>query len=117
MAAPTRRADKPAPVAFNIDEWESENPSEPFPVVVGGRRYILEDPNYIDFRDLLVIQGMTANITRDEMERVMRLLVSEDEQEAFLKNRFPSKAFYELIRRWVAHFGVGDAGEADALPG
>jgi hypothetical protein len=114
MATTTRRAprdtDSPA-VDFNFDTWESEQPTKPFAVVVGGKRYVLQSPEKSDYRDLL--EAQRAQVAGDPT-RAIELVLPEESRAEFFANRLPSDALGAMFAKYNSHFGLPNPGEAPA---
>lgn len=97
-AAPRR--DKPVPVAINFDTWSREESVDPFPIVIGGKRYESLDPMDIDFRAL----NDVLNATPEDMFR----LLFPDDAEEILGNTIRVGAIAAFNEAVVLHFGLED---------
>lgn len=113
--AKARTADKPR-IDFNFDTWVDEDATEPYSVVLGGKRYTLTDPTLMDYRDLMRLEAaQRGGMSPDEAEQALTKLVDEAEREAFFANRLPAKAMMAMMAGYATHFGLGAPGEAPAL--
>jgi hypothetical protein len=100
--------DKPS-IDFNLDTFERENAPEPFYVILGGKRYALQDAQALDYRDLLDSQRKAMN---GEPERAVEILVPEEDRDAFFANRIPNFKLDALFRRYNEHHGLPTPGES-----
>lgn len=111
MAKPT---DKPADVAFNLDTFERPDAPDPFSVVLGGKRYVLQDAQDCDYRDLLEAQRA---FYAGDPEKSIELIVRDEDRESFFANRpIRNSALEAMYLKYAAHYGIGEPGEANALP-
>ncbi|MCM0622513.1 hypothetical protein [Nocardioides bruguierae] len=92
------RNDTPAPVGFNFDTASEE--AEPFPVVLGGKRYESLDPMEFDFRVL-------ADFINGDPEMTFRLLFPDDADE-MLENHISIRALSKFNEAAADHFGLAD---------
>lgn len=97
---PANRADKPTPVAVNFDTWTRKDQVDPFPIVVGGKRYESVDPMDLDYRQLSLV-------LEDDPDEAFRILFPDD-FEAILENHLPTGAMIEFNQGVVTHFGLED---------
>lgn len=103
--------DKPT-IALNLDKLEAENVTEPYPVVLGGKRYVLIDARDLDFREL--IEAQVAFMNGNPM-KALETMVETKDQEAFFANKLPLFKLKKMIKGYNDHFGI-DPGEAPASP-
>lgn len=99
-------SDTPAGVKLNLDtyEHEAERP-EPFAVVVGGKRIILNDPFYLDWQD-------AADV--DDPFELAEKCMSEEDREHFLETRLPMWKLQKLVEAYQEHYGLGSRGNVSA---
>lgn len=107
------KPDTPSKVTLNLDTLEREGAPEPFAIAHGGRRYELQDPHDVDYRELLESQQLAA---AGNPARAIELVVREEDREAFFANPMPSWKLEKLFRAYNEHFGLPSPGEALASP-
>lgn len=100
-------ADKPAPVAINLDTLELEKGNDvPFVAVIAGKRLTFTDPTEIPWQDLAGLEN--------PYEFADVALEDEGERETFLETRVPVKKIQALMKAYRDHYGLGEAGNGDA---
>jgi hypothetical protein len=103
-AVPNIDADKP-PIFLNVDTMEREGGSKgPYPIFVGGRRFILKDAEEMDWQDLVRAQTDPISFFRKAMDA--------KDAAAFLSQKIAFWRFNGLIAKYLAHYGIGTSGEA-----
>jgi hypothetical protein len=103
----SKPADKPAPVAINIDALEDEKGNDvPYVVILGGKRLQFADPTLLAWQDLNDLENphRFAEIT----------LETEDERKTFLETRITVKKMQRLMKGYRDHYGLGELGNDDA---
>lgn len=103
--------DKPK-IHLNLDTLERENAPEPFAVVLGGKRYVLDDAQQVDSRELLAAQLAYMN---GDPTKSLQVVVPEADREKFFGNRLPNYKLTALFKAYNEHYGI-DPGEASASP-
>lgn len=99
-------ADSPDPVSLNLDTYESEDPTTPFVVVVGGKRLTFNDPMEISWQELVEL---------NDPEEFARLCLNEKDREHFLEYPLSGRKMNVLMTRFREHFGLTrNPGEAGA---
>jgi hypothetical protein len=94
--------------ALNLDILERENPKAPFDFVHHGRRYLLSDPQEIDWQRLLVAMRNPVLF--------VRLVLPPDDHREFFGTDLPAWKMNALMKAYQEHYGLPAAGEADGLP-
>lgn len=94
------RRDKPADVGLNFDTWSRDDDVEPFPIVIGGKRYESLDPMDLDYRELTAVLD-------DDPDEVFRILFPDDHEE-ILANKISVGAMLKFNEAIVVHFGLED---------
>ena len=98
--------DLPANVALNLDTYELEdNERGPFTFVLGGKPITLIDPRQVAWQDLADI---------DSPYGFAEACMTEKDREHFLEHRLPAGKLNELMRRFRAHYGMGEPGNSGA---
>ncbi|MFI7608782.1 hypothetical protein ACIBTV_27230 [Micromonospora sp. NPDC049366] len=95
-------------VALDLDSLEREDSKGPFPFRHKGRRYLLSDPQEIDWQRLLIAQ-------RDPVYFIT-LALPADDREAFFASEMPGWKMNKLMERYVKHYGLTSPGEAAGSP-
>lgn len=104
------RADKPGPV-FNLDVLEREGDApEPYNFVVGGKRFVVEDLQDIDWQDLVSIGA--------DGVKGLQVALGEDQYAKFEAIRgIPAWKISKLVEQITQHFGLAAPGEDSASSG
>jgi hypothetical protein len=91
-------ADKPAPVALNLDTLAREGGDvEPFVAVFAGRRVTFTDPHDLDWQE--------AAAAMDDPRMMFRLALSEDDAHHLLSNRMTIRQVNTLVETYLRHYG------------
>lgn len=101
-------AKKQPPAALDLDTMEREGAPGPFDFVLGGRRYLLTDPQEVDWQDLL------AGMHNPHM--FFRLVLPPDDHRTFFETKLPSWKMNALMQRYQDHYGLPSAPNAGGLP-
>lgn len=95
--------------AMNLDELEREGgPTSPFDFVLEGKRYLLADPQDLDWQD--IISAMSNPVM------FFRLVLPAEDHSTFFRSRIPGWKMNALMRGYQNHYGLPNQGEAGALP-
>lgn len=95
--------------AMNLDELEREGgPRQPFDFVLDGKRYLLSDPQELDWQD--VISAMSNPVM------FFRLVLPAEDHVAFFRTKIPGWKMNALMEGYQTHYGLPSPGEAGALP-
>lgn len=95
--------------ALDLDTLEREGgPKVPFDFVLQDHRYILIDPQDVDWQQLLV--------SMDNPVAFFRLVLAKDDHTAFFGGVLPMWKMNVLMRRYQEHYGLPTSGEAAGLP-
>jgi hypothetical protein len=95
--------------AMNLDELEREGgPTQPFDFVLEGKRYLLADPQDLDWQD--IISAMSNPVM------FFRLVLPPEDHATFFKARIAGWKMNALMRGYQDHYGLPSQGEAGALP-
>lgn len=101
--------DKPSPISLNLDSLDREGgTAEPFAVVHGGRRYVMLDPQEIDWRDLMRALNQPSVF--------FTICMSADDAASFAATKLPGWKLHSLITAYIQHYGLTSSPEAPALP-
>ena len=109
--AQKRPPDSPVDVKFNFDTWEREGAPGPFAVVLGGRRYVLQDAEQCDYRELIKSQRLA---TSGDFHAAIEIVVTTDDREKFFANNIPVGAVGEMFKRFNDHYGIPNPPESNA---
>ncbi len=97
------------PPALDLDKLEREGaPEQPFDFVHLGKRYILADPQEVDWQDLLAVSTNAYLFFK-------KTLPAEDHRE-FFDAAMPGWKMKALMRHYQDFYGLPDAGNAGGLP-
>ncbi len=117
MTAPTNRAGrrataktapKKAPDAtINLDEIDREDAPSEFSFVHNGRRFVLADPQEMDWRDIVDALG--------HPELFFRAALADDDRKEFFADKMPAWKLGALVKRYREHYGLTNPGELAAL--
>ncbi len=103
MAEPTA-----GPAALDLDKLDREGAPGPFDFVLEGRRYIMSDPQDVDWQDLLSAMQNPVMF--------FRLVLPADDQTAFFTTRLPAWKMNKLMSAYQDHYGLPSAGNVNGLP-
>lgn len=96
------------PVALDLDALEREGAPAPFDFMLGGKRYLLSDPQEVDWQDLI------AAMSHPHM--FFRLVLPAEDHNQFFETRLPSWKMRKLMERYQNHYGIPDVPNAAGLP-
>lgn len=97
----SKNGDKPIAPKFNFDTYTHEVDGD-FDVVIGGKRYVAQDPVMLDFRELFRVLR-----TGDPVKMFEKLF--PDAHEEILANKtIPVGAMVKFNEAVEAHFGLQD---------
>ncbi|MFG3710883.1 hypothetical protein [Micromonospora sp. NPDC047730] len=106
---PEERPDGPrTDVALDLDTLEREGAKDPFTFRHGGKRFMMSDPQEIDWQKLLVA-------LRDPVF-FMTLALPADDREEFFSLDMPSWKMNRLVKAYSEHYGLPSPGEAAGSP-
>lgn len=95
-------------VALDLDSMERENPKAPFTFRHGGKRFMMSDPQEIDWQKLLVA-------LRDPVY-FMSLALPADDRDDFFSMDMPGWKMNRLVEEYSKHYGLPSPGEAAGSP-
>lgn len=101
-----RDVDKKPAVALDLDALEREGAPIPFDFLLEGKRYLLSDPQEIDWQDLV------AALNNPTM--FFRLTLPAEDRNDFFASRLPAWKMRILMRKYQDHYGIPDLPNADA---
>lgn len=89
----------------NLDELDRDSSEvrEPYGFVWGGNTLVASDPADKDWQELMDSDGELA---------VLKSCLSDEDLGKFLAVRAPGWKLRELVRRFLAHFGIEEPGKA-----
>lgn len=97
------------PAALDLDKIEREGGSpKPFDFVLDGKRYVMSDPQEIDWQDLLSAMSNPVMF--------FRLVLPPDEQNEFFRTRLSAWRMNKLMTAYQDHYGLPSQGNPGALP-
>lgn len=97
------------PAALDLDKLERQGGTPiPFDFIHEGKRYMMSDPQEVDWQDL--ISAMSNPHT------FFRLVLPPEDRQAFFSVRMPSWKMNVLMRKYQDHYGLPDAPNAAGLP-
>lgn len=94
-------------VALDLDALEREGAPGPFDIMLGGKRYLLSDPQEVDWQDLI------AAMSNPHM--FFRLVLPPEDHHQFFETRLPSWKMRKLMARYQDHYGIPDVPNAAGL--
>lgn len=95
--------------ALDLDALEREGGTpKPFDFVHEGKRYMLSDPQSIDWQDL--IAAMRSPVL------FLRMVMPPEDHVDFFRSKMPSWKMNALMKSYQDHYGLAGLGEATALP-
>lgn len=95
------------PVALDLDALEREGAPGPFDIMLSGKRYMLSDPQEVDWQDLM------AAMSNPHM--FFRLVLPAEDHSQFFETRLPSWKMRKLMQRYQDHYGIPDHPNAAGL--
>lgn len=100
-AGPTR------PAAIDLDSLEREGAQGPFDFVLEHKRYLLSDPQEVDWQDLI------AALSNPVM--FFRLTLPAEDRVQFFTTRIPTWKMHKLINAYLEHYGIPSGPNAGGL--
>lgn len=95
--------------AMNLDDLEREGGSpKPFDFILAEQRFLLSDPQEIDWQDLMDAMGNPVMF--------FRLVMPPEDQSIFFRTKIPSWKMNALMKAYQTHYGLPSPGERGALP-
>lgn len=101
MPANTKNGDKPTAPKFNFDSYTHEVEGD-FDIVIGGKRYIAQDPVMLDFRELFRV------LRTGDPIKMFEKLFPDSHQEILGNKVIPVGAMVKFNEAVEAHFGLAD---------
>lgn len=101
-------ADGPEEVSLDLDTVEREGAKPPFTFTHAGRRWMLSDPQDLDWKKLLVAMG--------DPEFFLRQILPADDREEFFRVDMPTWKLNLLMTRYQEHYGLPNPGNAGGSP-
>ncbi len=96
------------PAAMDLDKMEREGARAPFDFVLEGKRYLMSDPQEVDWQDLL------AAMTNPHM--FFRLVLPPEDRIQFFNTRLPAWKMNKLVDGYQEHYGIPSLPNANGLP-
>jgi hypothetical protein len=98
-----------SPAALDLDKLEREgHAAAPFDFVLSGKRYMMSDPQEVDWQDLMA--GMNNPVM------FFRLVLPREDQAQFFAERIPGWKMNTLMKRYQDHYGLPSGPNAAGLP-
>jgi hypothetical protein len=94
--------------ALDLDKLEREGAPKPFDFVLDGHRYLMSDPQEVDWQDML------AALQNPVM--FFRLVLPADDQQQFFRTKLPAWRMNKLMQAYQDHYGLPSAGNVGGLP-
>lgn len=103
--------DKPK-IHLNLDKLDGEGDVEPFAVIFGAKRYVLPNPQDMDWNVILEAQQLYGN---GDAKKAIGMILDEKDRDSFFdpKNRMTPRKLTAFFTAYNAHYGL-DPGEARA---
>jgi hypothetical protein len=96
-------------VALDLDALERDGGTPvPFAFLHNGKRYLLSDPQEVDWQKLLVI--MTNPV------RFLQLVLPAEDHTEFFGTSMPAWKLNALMDAYIKHYGLPSPGEATGSP-
>lgn len=96
-------------VAIDLDELEREGgDKEPYRFRLGERVYELDDPESLDYRDLM---AAFRALDGGDPELGIQVLVRQEDRDEFLANEIPTWKLQKLFEGYLKHFGLPSPGK------
>lgn len=106
--AQTPNPDKTPDVSLDLDGLEREGAKPPFTFTHNGRRWLMSDPQEVDWQKLLVAM-------RNPVFFLQQVLPADDRDE-FFDTELPSWKLEALMKAYQTHYALPDPGNADGSP-
>lgn len=97
-----------ADVTLDLDTLEREGAKPPFTFRHNGKRYLLADPQELDWQDLFAALGNPVLFVQK--------IVPADDHDEFFATRMPTWKINALFENYIEHYGLPKPGEAPGLP-
>lgn len=105
---PTETAAAPK-AALNLDTLEREGGTPPvFDFIHGGRRWILSDPQEVDWQKLILAMSNPV--------RFLQMVLPPEDHNEFFTVAMPTWKMNALMDKYLQHYGLPGVGEAQGLP-
>lgn len=95
-------------VALDLDTLERESRPGPFTFQHAGRRWMLSDPQEMDWKKVV--------LALSDYGYFLRQVLPADDVEAFLAAEMPVWKIRILMQRFQEHYGIPSVPESGALP-
>ena len=93
-------------LTLDLDALEREKAPKPFYFQHLGERYLLVDPQEIDWQELIIAIGDTFTF--------FRTIIPADDREKFFTAKLPSWKMRALMERYQEHYGLPNPKALDA---
>lgn len=97
-----------SPAALDLDKMEREGAAAPFDFVLGGKRYLMSDPQEVDWQDLMAAMSSPAMF--------FRLVLPAEDRAQFFEARCPTWKMNRLMQAYLDHYGLPSGPNAAGLP-
>lgn len=95
--------------ALDLDALEREGGTPPvFDFIHSGRRYILSDPQEVDWQSLILAMSNPV--------RFLQMVIPPEDHDSFFSSPLATWKMNALMDRYLKHYGLPTPGEAGALP-
>lgn len=95
-------------VSLDLDSLEREGTKEPFTFQHLGKRYMMSDPQEVDWQRLM--------IAMKDPVYFMSLVLPADDREQFFDADLPTWKLNKLMAAYTKHYGLPTPGEAAGSP-
>lgn len=96
------------PAALDLDLLERESAPRPFDFQLQGKRYMMSDPQEVDWQDLI------SALQNPHM--FFRLVLPPEDRTEFFTTHLPAWKMRILMQRYQDHYGLPSFPNADGLP-
>lgn len=99
---------EPTTPALDLDALEREGAPGLFDFTLDGRRYIMSDPQEVDWQDLMAAMSSPTMF--------FRLVLPADDQTTFFTTRLPAWKMRKLMESYQNHYGLPNLGNPAGSP-
>lgn len=97
-----------SPAALDLDAMEREGAPTPFDFVLSGKRYLMSDPQEVDWQDLIAAMSSPSMF--------FRLVLPAEDRQQFFEARCPTWKMNKLMQAYLDHYGLPTGPNAAGLP-
>jgi hypothetical protein len=98
-----------SPAALDLDALEREGAAaQPFDFILGGKRYMMSDPQNVDWQQLISVMN--------NPHMFFRTVLPPEDHRTFFDAQLPSWKMRKLMDEYQAHYGIPSLPNAGGLP-